>query len=181
MYSRRKILVSAVGALAVFAAVLAAFPFLSSMQPSAKAKTLGFLQVDLTNVPEGSFLIKPTPFGRDLIFYKPSRETIAYLMELNDKVEGPKIMGPLDAPAFVYFSGSTHIRGGAGCIVQPTPQGKFHKNWYAGWWDPCHCGAWDYAGRTILGQNACRDKPLENLLKPSRIEWEGQVATVYRM
>ena len=57
---------------------------------------------------------------------------------------------PADRPAFFVFSG---LSPAPGCAVVHAPKGARRyapeRVWQGGFYDPCHFGEWDYAGRTI--------------------------------
>jgi hypothetical protein len=57
---------------------------------------------------------------------------------------------PANGPAFFAFSS---LSSGRGCLVVHAPSGAARyapeRPWQGGFYDRCHFGEWDYAGRTI--------------------------------
>lgn len=98
--------------------------------------------------------------GRPVVIFRPGVETARALVAANDLTAGPQLAPGMLPPAFVYYRVSTY----RGCELAQRRQGELGQGWPGGWIDPCHVGAWDYAGRRIKGVNGTAELP--NLTAP---------------
>lgn len=172
--NRRTILKRLIGVVALLGIVAVAYPFISSMKPSAKVRAAARMEVDVTDIEPGTYAIVDTWRG-PLVFFRPSPETVRDLIALNGRVNGATLANESIPPAFVYSPFSTYKN----CALEHAGSGQLGDEWLGGWYDPCHMGAWDYAGRTVLGAMVPKGKKLPPLSNPFELQWEGEIAKIF--
>ena len=152
---------------------MALIPFVSSLQPSARAKSLAFEPIPIADVGSGEFKFADSgPRGEVIVVYL-SPEMKTGLRQMEQAYDVLPAFDSADIPTMqLYFRGSTKL----GCYVKHAPPGFFGDDWQGGWWDYCHWGAWDYAGRFVPEVNGYSDQRLENLIRPPSVEWQDEVA-----
>lgn len=161
--NRRRFLGLATGVTAAVGAVGAAIPFLSSWQPSARARALGApVEVDLSKIDEGA-LVRVIWRGKPVSVLHRSKAMLERLDRSDADLRDPEsenqdqqpdyARNPLRSlkPEFlVVISNCTHL----GCIpvsrfeVAPADLGP---DWVGGFFCPCHGSKFDLAGRVYAG------------------------------
>lgn len=137
--TRTKLLSIGVAAMLMLGVMFALYPFIASWSPNSKSEGR-VLEVDINEIPSGSSKLIEWDF-KPIIIYRPSTETAKYLVSINDVANGPDFTLENMPNYFVYVAVSTHL----GCGLLETE--SFHG--YNGFFDPCHRGFWDHAGRLI--------------------------------
>ena len=145
--NRKQFLTLCVMATAFVGMAFVAFPFVASWNPNPKSQRV--LDIDISDLKEGSSKMIEWDH-KPVVIYKPSIESSNYLISLNDVANGPDLSAETMPQYFVYVPLSTHY----GCMLKNTEIGFSHDFGYIGYWDPCHRGFWDYAGRLIPSVHA---------------------------
>jgi len=83
---------------------------------------------------------------------------VDYLISINSVTNGPDFSKDNIPDFFVYVPISTH----RGCLLQELKAENESAYGYIGYWDPCHRGFWDHAGRLIPEVHA--GEGLDNLM-----------------
>jgi ubiquinol-cytochrome c reductase iron-sulfur subunit len=164
--SRRNLLIatSTLGAMGV---VGAAIPFISSFQPSARAKTAGApLEVNISkidNEPGMRMIVQWR--GKPVWIFKRSKEQLAALPSLDKRLRDPASDNPDQTPAFakneartikgkeniaVIVGVCTHLGCSPTYIPEMLPQ-VYDAEWKGGFYCPCHQSRFDLAGRVFQG------------------------------
>jgi ubiquinol-cytochrome c reductase iron-sulfur subunit len=170
-HSRRRLLTAATVGTGAIGAVFAALPFLSSWQPSARAKGLGApVSVDPSKLEVGQSL-KVVWRGQPVYVVRRSKAVIDQLGNHNDLLADPDSLNS-EQPAYVkgaaravnaeYWVGlavCTHL----GC----SPLGAYEPNnatqlagtdlgpgWPGGFYCPCHGSKYDISGRVFKSMPA---------------------------
>ena len=152
--SRRRFLAVATGVTGTVGAVATAIPFLSSWQPSARARALGApVEVDISKLEEGA-MMKVIWRGKPVSILKRSSLMLERLEGSTAELRDPDSENPDQQPPYaqneyrsvkpeilVIISNCTHL----GCV----PIGDAGD--YKGWFCPCHGSHYDTAGRIRLG------------------------------
>ncbi len=143
-------------------AVLAATPFISSMQPSAKAQAAGApVEVDISKLEPGQ-LIRVRWRGKPVWIVQRTPEALQMLPKLNDRLRDP-LSNESDQPEaahneyraikpeiFVALGICTHL----GCSPTYRPElapSDLGPDWPGGFFCPCHGSSFDMAGRVYKG------------------------------
>jgi ubiquinol-cytochrome c reductase iron-sulfur subunit len=163
--SRRKFLTVATSATAAVGVVFAATPFVSSWQPSERARALGApISVDLSKLELGQ-LITYVWRKQPIYIFRRTPETVAKLAAHDAQLKDPK-SSESDQPAYavnemrarradvaVLIATCTHL----GCL----PKQHFEPgdavlgaDWPGGFLCPCHGSRFDLAGRVFNGSPA---------------------------
>jgi ubiquinol-cytochrome c reductase iron-sulfur subunit len=171
--NRRHFLTVATAATGVVGAGFAVYPFLASLQPSARAQALGApVEVAIGSLQPGE-MIRVLWRGK-LIFVL--RRTDAMLDRLGEHLDNlrdpeskvaeqqPKYAANATRsvkPEFLVVEGScTHL----GCAPLEDFDLRPSENWYGGFFCPCHGSKFDLAGRVFTGVPA----PLNLRVPPYR-------------
>ncbi len=160
--SRRRFLAVATTVTGVVGAGFAAVPFISSWQPSARARALGApVEVDISKLEDGA-LMKVTWRGKPVSILKRSADMLARMessgVELRDpdsEVEqqpgyAQNEFRSIKPELLVIISNCTHL----GCVptsrfeVAPADLGP---DWVGGFFCPCHGSKFDFSGRVFAG------------------------------
>jgi len=161
--NRRRFFAVATGVTAALGAVGAAVPFLSSWQPSARARALGApVEVDLSKLEEGA-LMRVIWRGKPVSVLHRSGAMLERLSNSDAKLRDPESEVEDQQPEYarnptrsvkpkflVVISNCTHL----GCIpvsrfeVAPADLGP---DWVGGFFCPCHGSKFDLAGRVYAG------------------------------
>jgi ubiquinol-cytochrome c reductase iron-sulfur subunit len=161
--SRRRFLGIATGVTGAVGAVATAVPFLSSWQPSARARALGApIEVDISKLEEGA-MMKVVWRGKPVSILKRSPEMLQRLEGSQAVLSDPDSENADQQPAYaqnefrsvkpevlVVVSSCTHL----GCIptsrfeVAPADLGP---DWVGGFFCPCHGSKFDLSGRVYKG------------------------------
>ena len=156
--SRRKFLVGATTALGTVGAVGIATPFVSSWNPSAKAKAAGApVKVDISKILPGE-QIRAEWRGKPVFVLRRTAEMLESLKANTDRVADPKSEKPQQPPYATNEARSinpeiavlvgicTHL----GCSPQFRPEvgaADLGDDWLGGYFCPCHGSSFDLAGR----------------------------------
>jgi len=162
--SRRRFLVAATAAVGGVGTVFAAYPFLASWQPSARAQAAGApLQVDISKLDAGAMMIVEWR-GKPVWVV---RRTEAMLSKLKDealltKLRDPKSVEPQQPtycendnrsikPDYLVMIGiCTHL--GCSPTYRPQPaEADLGKDWPGGFQCACHGSRFDLSGRVFQG------------------------------
>ena len=173
--SRRQFLTIATTATAGVGAVLAAWPFVASFEPSARARALGApVEVDFAKLESGAML-KVTWRGRPVWVLRRTEAMLASLPTMDDQLRDPNSLESsqpnyaqnphrsLRPELLVVVGACTHL----GCSpverfdIGPEDLGS---DWPGGFYCPCHGSKFDLAGRVYAGVPA----PLNLQIPPYR-------------
>jgi ubiquinol-cytochrome c reductase iron-sulfur subunit len=163
--SRRKFLTVATSANAAVGVVFAATPFVSSWQPSERAKALGApVSVDLSKLEVGQ-MVTYVWRKQPIYIFRRSPEAVAALASHDNRLKDPQ-SADSDQPSYaqnehrsrrndvaVLIATCTHL----GCL----PKQHFEPadvvlgaDWPGGFLCPCHGSRFDMAGRVFNGSPA---------------------------
>jgi len=162
--SRRHFLTLATVVAGAVGAVMAAVPFVSSMEPSARAKALGEpVDVDVSKIEPGS-QVKVKWRGKPVWVVQRPQEAVAALPKVDGRLRDPKSQ-ELQQPTyckneyrsikpelFVVVGVCTHL----GCSPTYKPQAndpdpQLGGDGPGGFFCPCHGSKYDLAGRVFKG------------------------------
>ncbi len=171
--NRRHFLTVATTVVGGVGAVMAAVPFVSSMQPSARAKAMGApVDIDISKLQPGAML-KVKWRGKPVWAVQRPQAALDRLPGLDDRLRDPKSQEPQQPPycqnesraikshVFIVVGICTHL----GCSPSYRPEvapEDLGPEWEGGFFCPCHGSRYDLAGRVYKGVPA----PL-NLQVPS--------------
>jgi ubiquinol-cytochrome c reductase iron-sulfur subunit len=178
---RRRLLTAATTGVGAVGVVFAAVPFISSWQPSARAKALGApVAVDASKLEDGQML-KVVWRGQPVFIVRRSKAVIEQLGNHNNVLADPnsddsvqplyiKDSGPARARNAEYWVGlavCTHL--GCSPLGAFEPNNAFQlvgtdlgRNWPGGFYCPCHGSKYDISGRVFKSMPAPK-----NLTVPS--------------
>jgi len=176
--SRRRFLTIATGVTGAVGAVATAVPFLSSWQPSARARALGApVEVDISKLEDGA-MMKVVWRGKPVSILKRSPEMLERLENETVDLRDPDSEDADQQPPYaqneyrsvkpeilVIISNCTHL----GCVptnrfeVAPADLGP---DWVGGFFCPCHGSKFDLSGRVYAGVPA----PTNLVVPPYRFE-----------
>ncbi len=164
--SRRNLLI-ATGAVGAIGVVGLSVPFISSFQPSARAKTAGApVDVDISkidNEPGMRMIVQWR--GKPVWIFKRTKEQLAALPSLDSKLRDPKSDNLDQTPAFakneartivgkeniaVIVGVCTHLGCSPSFVPEMLPQ-VYDSEWKGGFYCPCHQSRFDLAGRVYQG------------------------------
>ncbi|QSA98707.1 ubiquinol-cytochrome c reductase iron-sulfur subunit [Methylococcus sp. EFPC2] len=160
--SKRWFLTKAASAAGAVGVAFAASPFISSMQPSARAQAAGApVEVDIDKLEPGQ-LIRVLWRGKPVWVLHRTPESLADLPKLNSKLRDPDSKES-DQPEgarnearairpeiFVALGVCTHL----GCSPTYRPEiapADLGPDWQGGFFCPCHGSLFDLAGRVYKG------------------------------
>lgn len=140
----------------------AAVPFISSMQPSAKAQAIGApVEADISKLEPGQRLTVQWR-GKPIWIVRRSTETLEGLPTLDELLRDPESLVPqqpeyatnefrsIKSEYLVLIGLCTHL----GCSPSYRPQGDAEglgADWKGGFFCPCHGSRFDMAGRVFQG------------------------------
>ena len=174
--SRRRFLSIATGVTGAVGAAAAAYPFLASWQPSARARALGApVEVDISKLEDGA-MMKVIWRGKPVSILRRSQAMLQRLEGAQFDLRDPDSEVVDQQPAYaqnmyrsvkpeilVVISNCTHL----GCVptnrfeVAPADLGA---DWVGGFFCPCHGSKFDLSGRVFAGVPA----PTNLLVPPYR-------------
>ncbi|MEC8126249.1 MAG: ubiquinol-cytochrome c reductase iron-sulfur subunit [Pseudomonadota bacterium] len=156
--SRRKFLVGVTTTLGALGVVGVATPFVSSWNPSAKAKAAGApVKVDISKILPGE-QIRAEWRGKPVFVLRRTPEMLEAIKATNDVVADPNSQQPqqpvyaanearaINAEIAVLVGICTHL----GCSPQFRPEvgaPDLGNDWKGGYFCPCHGSKFDLAGR----------------------------------
>lgn len=160
---RRRFLVASTSVVAAVGAGFVAVPFLSSWNPSERAKNAGApVEIDISKMQEGQRLVVEWQ-SKPVWIVKRSAKTIADLVTLDEKLRDPASENPDQQPPYaqnenrsirpeisVLVGICTHL----GCSPTFRPDiapADLGADWLGGFFCPCHSSTFDLAGRVFQG------------------------------
>lgn len=160
--SKRQFLTSALSVVGAVGAGYLAVPFLSQMQPSAKAMAAGApVEIDLSKMEPGQ-LIRAAWRGKPVWVLNRTPEVITTLGTLDSKLADPlsneslqpdyskNALRSIKPEIFVAIGLCTHL----GCSPTFRPEiapADLGDDWKGGFFCPCHGSWFDLAGRVFRG------------------------------
>ena len=180
---RRRFLTATCAVVGGTGVAVAAIPFLSTFQPSAKALSAGAPTLsDISKIAEGGQLIEVWR-KRPVWIIRRSKETLAALAGEDSRLRDPKSENPDQQPKYannayrsikpellVLVGSCTHL----GCSPKYHPElqpESWDSEWKGGFYCPCHNSKFDMAGRVYNGSPA----PTNLVVPPYRFVDEGTI------
>jgi ubiquinol-cytochrome c reductase iron-sulfur subunit len=171
--SRRRLLTAATGVVGAVGVGAAAWPFLASLRPSAKARIVGApVEVYIGNLEPGQ-LARVQWRGQTIGIMRRTERMLEQLPTLQGRLRDPDSSTASQQPDYarneyrsirpevlVLNVHCTHL----GCVPQVVPEigpQPFDSDWRGGFFCPCHRSTFDLAGRVYSGVPA-----VLNLLVP---------------
>jgi len=168
--SRRRFLTAATSVVGGIGAVIAVVPFLSTWNPSARAKSAGApVDADIGKLEPGQQIIVKWR-GKPVWIVRRGEEALKTLKLMEPNLRDP-MSDESDQPAYakneyrsikeeylVVVGICTHL----GC--SPTYRPEITGDWLGGFFCPCHGSTFDIAGRVLSGVPA----PLNLVIPPHR-------------
>ncbi len=170
-FSRRRFLTTAVSIVGGVGMAFAAFPFVDSMEPSARALAAGGpVDIDISKIESGQ-LITHVWRSRPVWVLHRTAAQLAVLPTLNGQLRDPQSKDPqqvsycqnlsrsIKPEYFVCVGICTHL----GCIPDYRPQiapPDLGPNWKGGFLCPCHGSRYDLAGRVFQDVPAPMNLPV---------------------
>jgi len=135
---RREFLGKATGLVAGAGATMAAWPFISSMNPSADVITKGVVEFDVSGIHEGD--VRTLQWrGKPIFVLHRNKEQIAAMEASNGGKDPEPDVDRVEKPQWLVVIGiCTHL----GCVPNRTR---------TGWLCPCHGSVYDNSGRILHG------------------------------
>ena len=162
---RRRFLTTATSVMGGAGVAIAAIPFLSSFQPSERAKAIGApIEVDISKLEPGQRIIEKWQ-GKPVWVVRRSAEGLAALDGIAGELSDPaskvdqqpdyarNVHRSIQAEYFVVVGLCTHF----GCSPLYLPFGEYSdsvKDQDGGFFCPCHGSRFDLAGRVYKGKPA---------------------------
>jgi ubiquinol-cytochrome c reductase iron-sulfur subunit len=159
---RRRVLVAATSVVGAIGAGFVAVPFISSMNPSAKARAAGApVQADVSKLEPGA-LLRVKWRGQPIWVVSRTDAMLEALPTNDPKLTDPESLVPqqpdycqnptrsIKPPYFVAIGICTHL----GCSPTYRPEvapDDLGPEWKGGWFCPCHGSKFDLAGRVFKG------------------------------
>ncbi|MFL6719211.1 MAG: ubiquinol-cytochrome c reductase iron-sulfur subunit [Burkholderiaceae bacterium] len=185
--SGRRVLLAATCAAGGVAGLATAGAFVSTFQPSERAKAAGApVEVDIAGMAPGE--LKTVEWrGKPVWILKRSPEMVAALPKLDDQLADPKSQRNQDelTPAYarneyrsikpdilVAVGICTHLGCSPTTKLQPGPQPSLPDDWQGGFLCPCHGSTFDMAGRVY------KNKPAPDNLQVPRHMYAGDTKLV---
>ncbi len=160
---RRILLLAGTGAVGAVGAGFAAWPFLASWNPSAKARVIGAPVEAFIGEIEPGQLIKITWRGQTIGILRRTQEMLDNLAKVEEGLQDPESEVTDQQPSYaanqyrsvrpellVLNMHCTHL----GCVPEFIPEvgaQPFEENWKGGFFCPCHKSYFDLAGRVYNG------------------------------
>jgi len=159
---RRRFLTAATTVVGAVGVGFVLVPFVSSMQPSAKARAAGApVRADISKLEPGQ-MIRVQWRGKPVWVVKRTEEMLAALPGLNEQLRDPESVDPQQPeyaknlnrsvkPEILVLVGiCTHLGCSPGFVPEAVPQ-PYDENWKGGFFCPCHGSRFDMAGRVFKG------------------------------
>lgn len=160
---RRMLLLAGTGAVGAVGAGFAAWPFLASWRPSARARVIGAPVEAYIGDLEPGQLIRMQWRGQTIGILRRTQAMVDDLPEINDDLRDPNSEEIDQQPEYaanthrsirpellVLNMHCTHL----GCVPEFIPEvgaQPFEDNWKGGFFCPCHKSKFDLAGRVYSG------------------------------
>ena len=180
--SRRHFLTVATVVVGAVGTVMAAVPFVSSMEPSARAKALGGpVDIDVSKIEPGA-QVKAKWRGKPVWVVQRSQSVVDSLSKLDARLRDPASKEDqqpanckneyrsIKPDLFVVVGICTHL----GCSPRYAPQPddpSIGMDWPGGFFCPCHGSKYDMAGRVFKGVPA----PLNLQVPPYKFLSDGLI------
>jgi ubiquinol-cytochrome c reductase iron-sulfur subunit len=162
-HGRRRFLIATTAGVGTVGAVGAAVPFVSSFQPSERAKAIGApIEVDVSKLEPGQRIIAKWR-GKPIWVLRRSESTLTTLEENQGVLLDPTSSNVAQQPGYaqndarsikpeylVLIGVCTHL----GCSPTYLPEGtpnNLGADWKGGFFCPCHGSKFDLAGRVFKG------------------------------
>lgn len=160
---RRRFLTATTAVVGAIGAGFAAVPFVSSWQPSAKARVAGApVEQDISKLEVGQRLIVQWR-GQPVWIIRRDEAQLAALPSLDTSLRDPDSKNIDQQPAYaanahrsirpeigVMVGLCTHLGCSPSFVPEMVPQ-SFDANWKGGFYCPCHNSRFDLAGRVYAG------------------------------
>ncbi len=159
--SRRRFLTAAATVVGGVGVGFAAWPFLASWNPSAKAQAIGApVEADISKLEPGQLMTRQWR-GKPVWILRGTQEALETLSELDSQVRDPGSEVPQQPPyatnayrsikpEFLVLVGlCTHL--GCSPSFRPEVAGDLGPDWKGGFFCPCHGSRFDMAGRVYAG------------------------------
>lgn len=170
---RRRLLARTVAATGIFGTAAAAYPFIRSWEPSARAKALGApVEVDVTALEPGGML-SVLWRGKPVYVVRRPQELLATLAGLSSDLVDPlslkseqpdyaRNIGRSRTPEYLVVLGvCTHLQcAPAGRLSGPSPRPELVPIWPGGFFCACHGSVYDASGRVFKGVPAPANLPI---------------------
>ena len=140
--SRKPVLSIFCGVFVVVGLLAGLYPFVVSWAPNSASSEV--IDINLSDLTPGSSVDFGWE-GKPVTLYKLNDEMKRYLVSLNEVANGPDYTMENIPDFFVYATLSTHL----GCGLIETQGSWPGSRGTLGYFDPCHRGFWDHAGRLI--------------------------------
>ncbi|MBS3744132.1 MAG: ubiquinol-cytochrome c reductase iron-sulfur subunit [Wenzhouxiangellaceae bacterium] len=160
---RRMLLLAGTGAVGAVGVGFAAWPFLASWNPSARARVVGAPVEAYIGDLEPGQLMRLVWRGQTIGIMRRTDEMVDNLSEINDDLRDPESEVADQQPPYaanqhrsirpeilVLNLHCTHL----GCVPEFIPEvgaQPFEQNWKGGFFCPCHKSKFDLAGRVYGG------------------------------
>ena len=179
---RRRFLISATSVVGAAGVAAAAWPFLSSLSPSAEALAQGApVSADISKISEGQ---QVTFFWRSQPVWvlNRSKDMLASLPKVDPRLADPKCEQAQQPeycknehrsikPEYLVMIGiCTHLGCSPG-LKEKTPDPAVDPHWLGGYLCPCHGSKYDLSGRVFSGQPA----PLNMVVPPHHYKSDSVV------
>lgn len=159
---RRRFLTQATSVVGVAGLGFAAVPFMSSFQPSERAKAVGApVEIDITKLEPGQKVTAQWR-GKPVWVVRRTPESVAELTGLEGALRDPKSDQPQQPeyakneyrsikPEYLVVVGvCTHL-GCSPAFLPPGAPSDLGADWKGGFFCPCHGSRFDLAGRVFTG------------------------------
>lgn len=169
---RRRFLTAGASVVGAVGVAAAAVPFVSSMQPSEKAKTAGApVEFDISKIQPG-MKVTVKWRGQPVWIVRRTPEMLESLTKLNDELADPESAKVSQQPEYahnIYRSIKpeylimvglcTHLGCSPTYRPEQAPQ-DLGSDWLGGFFCPCHGSRFDLAGRVFAGAPAPSNMPV---------------------
>jgi ubiquinol-cytochrome c reductase iron-sulfur subunit len=153
--NERAVLTALTTAFIAIGLVLAAIPFVASMRAADEGSGASpYVDVPIATVLPGEFAV--VEIGkRPVAVVRANADMLRALHDATSRTWSGRAPVPSAGDFFVFSFESTY----RGCLLQHRPKATTSSpdSWTGGFYDPCHVGAWDYAGRALRSSAQLRD------------------------
>jgi ubiquinol-cytochrome c reductase iron-sulfur subunit len=164
--SRRRFLTAATSVVGGVGVAIAAVPFITAMQPSAKAQAAGApVEADISKLKEGQMMTVEWR-GKPVWIVRRSKQHLDDLPTLDAELRDPDSAVVTQQPTYavnkhrstkpeylVVIGICTHL-GCSPSYIKKTDAHSLGANWKGGFFCPCHGSRFDLAGRVFKGVHA---------------------------
>lgn len=159
---KRRQLLTATAVVGGGGVIAAAVPFISAMQPSARARAIGApVEVDISDIRPGDRKVVQWQ-GKPVWILRRSQDTVDALSKIEGVLRDPDSSEDQQPdyaaneyrsrkPEYLVVIGlCTHL-GCSPTYLAPGVKSNFKKDWVGGFFCPCHGSRFDMAGRVYKG------------------------------